>query len=139
MLLQGMADGKPTFVPRCSLYDDLPDGAVVKLDLGHTLAPSFAALLRALMETPGLRAGLARNARAFAHRAAGAKEAADILVAELRESARQGPLKASPVSRPTWETVDAAMVDAAAPGGASPAVRRRVRDVLRSQTEPFDE
>lgn len=135
LLLQGMADGRPTFVPGYPLYDDLPDGCVVRLDPGRALAPSLAALLGAVRKDGDLRGGLVRCARAFARSAAGAAETAQILVAELKEDSRSGPLAVEPVSRSTWDTVDRQMIDAAVPGGASAAVRQRIAGILRSHTE----
>jgi hypothetical protein len=51
LLLEGLATGRLTVVPRCPLYDDLPDGVVAKLDLGRCLAPTFEELLRAFIST----------------------------------------------------------------------------------------
>lgn len=137
LLVQGMAEGRVTFVPRTSLYDDIPEGSVVGLALGHTLAPSFGALLRAVVEDRSLRESLVLHGRAFAHACPDTKRAADLLVSELQECAASGPVEMSPVSGPAWAKVDAENIAAATPGGASSEVRRRVAEILRSQTEPF--
>ena len=138
LLLQGLAAGKLTIVPRSALYDDLPEGAVAKIDLGRKAGPTCAAMLGALRDDVDLRAGLADSARAFATTCAGARESASILTTELEKLAAAGPLREAAVSRPTWQTIAGLMDDAAMPGGAAAAVEERVAGALRRHTEPFD-
>ncbi len=136
LLLKGLAAGKLTFVPRCSLYDDLPEGAVAKIDLGRTAGPTFAAMLGALSEDAGLRDGLAANGRAFAATCSDSGEASSMLATELEKLAAAGPLREAPVSRPTWQAVARRMNDAAMPGGASTDAESLVAGVLGAHTEP---
>ena len=137
LMLQGMAAGKVTFVPECSLYADLPAGAVAKLALGRTLGPTFSAILREVLEDSALRGGLADNARAFAAQCPGTEEAAQVLAAELERLATAGGLEKASVSTPAWNAVARRMKEAAMPGGASTDVESLVAGVLGAHTEPF--
>ncbi len=137
VLLDAMADGRITFVPRGGLYDDLPDGAVIRLDLGRTLPSVFGGLLEAITQDHELAAGLVEQARAFARTRPTPDEAAAMLVDELRASAAAGPVAPRPISRPSWEKVDAGAASAGVPGGAGDPTRDRVAEILRRQTEPF--
>jgi hypothetical protein len=130
LLLQGMAAGKPTVVPRCGLYDDLPEGAVAKLELGHTLGPAFGVLLQALRDDAALREGLAHAARDFATACPDDAAAGEMLLAELEAAAAAGPLRERPVSQPAWQAVERIMRDAAVPGGAEAVVERRIEALL---------
>jgi hypothetical protein len=137
LMLQGMAAGKVTFVPECSLYADLPAGAVAKLALGKTLGPTFGAILREVLDDSALRDGFADNARAFAAECTGTEEAAQVLAAELEKLAAAHRLEKIPVSPPAWNAVARRMTEAAMPGGASTDVERLVVGVLGAHTEPF--
>ncbi len=137
LMLQEMAAGKVTFVPECSLYADLPAGAVVKVALGKTLGPTFSAILQEVLEDAALRGGLADNARAFAAECPGTEEAAQVLAAELEKLAAAGGFEKAPVSAPAWNAVARRMNEAAIPGGASTEVESLVAGVLGAHTEPF--
>jgi len=136
LLLQGLDAGKLTLVPRCPLYDDLPQGAVIKLDLGTTLAPMFGGYLDALGADVELRDAICRNGRSFARECPDTRGATQALVAELEALSRSSSLEQAPVSAPTWEVVGAHMVDAALPGGASEVTRQRIEEALRRCTDP---
>jgi hypothetical protein len=136
LLIEGLAAGKLTVVPDGALYDDLPAGAVAKLDLGRALGPELAALLRATLAGGGLRDGLVENGRGFAAECPGTAAAAAALAAELDRLAAAGALQEMPVSRPVWERVDREIMDAASPGGASPAARQAIASRLHATTRP---
>jgi hypothetical protein len=134
-LLRGMAAGKLTVVPRCRLYDDLPAGAVAKLDLGRCLAPSFASLLRSLDGDADLRSGLAAAGRSFARACAGPAAAAELLVTQLDAAGLPRPAEA-PVSARSWESVRAAVLDAVLPAGATELARQRIDEALHEVSSP---
>ena len=134
LLIEGLAAGKLTVVPDGALYDDLPAGAVAKLDLGRALGPEFAALLRAVLAGDELRDGLVENGRGFAAGGPGTVGAAAALAAELERLAAAGALQEMPVSRPVWERVDREIMDAASPGGASPAAWEAIVSRLHATT-----
>lgn len=136
LLLEGLHAGKLTLVPRCPLYDDLPAGVVVKLDLGRTLAPMFAGYLDALAADGELRHALARSAKLFARECPDTRRATQALVGELEALAGSSLLEEAPVSAPTWGVVGDHMRDAALPGGASEITRRRIAEALRTCTDP---
>ncbi|HEX9698072.1 MAG TPA: hypothetical protein VGD06_01315 [Acidobacteriota bacterium] len=136
LLIEGLAAGKLTVVPDGALYDDLPAGAVAKLDLGRALGPELTALLRATLAGGGLRDGLLENGRGFAAECPGTAAAAAALAAELERLAAAGALQEMPVSRPVWERVDREIMDAASPGGASLAARQAIASRLHATTRP---
>jgi len=137
LLLDGMAAGKVTFVPRCSLYEDLPAGVVAKLDLGRTLAPVLAATLRQLNDDTDLRSSLVEGARSFAAGRAGVAQATRELAKEL-QAAADGPTPVPlPVSAATWSAVRSEMMRASLPGGAVPPTARLVGDVVDDLADPF--
>ncbi|MGD8328571.1 MAG: hypothetical protein PVJ49_03990 [Acidobacteriota bacterium] len=130
LLLDGMRAGKATVVPRCGLYDDLPDGAVARLDLGRTLPVAFAALLDALRADPALCCGLGAAGRAFAGEEPDAASAARTLIDHLDAAATGFTLREAPVSAPAWAAVRAGMLDATLPGAVAPVVERHIADLL---------
>jgi len=136
LLIEGLAAGKLTVVPDGVLYDDLPAGVVAKLDLGRALGPELAALLRAVHAGDGLGDGLIENGRRFAAGSPGTVAAAAALAAELERIAAAGTLQEMPVSRPVWERVDREIMDAASPGGASPAAREAIAARLHAASRP---
>jgi hypothetical protein len=136
LLLEGLHAGKLTLVPRCPLYDDLPAGAVVKLDLGHTLAPLLAGYLDAFDADSELRHALARNATSFARECPDTRRATQALVGELEALGGSSLLEEAPVSAPTWRVVGDQMTHAALPGGATETTRRRIAEALRRCTDP---
>lgn len=136
LLLHGLTAGRLTLVPRTSLYDDLPDGAVAKIDLGAALAPTVREVVRTAFEEPAFADGLARAARRFASSYPDVDAAAAKLGQEL-ERRRDCAPRAAPVSGATWETVAAGTAAAATPGGASGAGRRAVSEVLAAHNDLF--
>jgi hypothetical protein len=132
LLLRGMGSGKMTVVPRCSLYDDLPEGAVAKLDLGRAVGPAVSALLRALNGDAALRRGLSAAGRAFAAGQAGPDGAAELLLEQLEAARAQSRLDEQQVAAPAWANAEQAIANAALPAAASPEVERHLRDVLRA-------
>ena len=90
LLLRSMAAGKVTVIPRCGLYDDLPDGAAVRIDLGSSAAPTVAALLEELLADPELLDRLRAAGRRFAAASPGIDVAARALESELAAGGRRG-------------------------------------------------
>lgn len=131
LLLEGMAAGKVTLVPRCALYDDIPDGAVAKVDLGRPLGATCGAILGALRDDADLRRSLITNGRAFALESAGLEAATRRLAGELERSAKEPPQQEA-VSAPVWNKTHDHMMAAAVPGGASPETVQIVDDLLRA-------
>ena len=136
LLLEGLHAGKLTLVPRCPLYDDLPAGAVVKLDLGCTLASMFSGYLDAFADDGELRHALACSAKSFARECPDTRRAAQALVGELEALGGSSSLEEAPVSASTWEVVGDHMSAAALPGGATESTRRRIAEALRTCTDP---
>lgn len=136
LLLEGLRAGKLTLVPRCPLYEDLPAGAVVKLDLGRTLAAMVCGYLDALADDGELHHALVSSAKAFARECPDTRSAALALVGELEALQGSSLLEEAPVSASTWEVVGDRMTAAALPGGASESTRRRIAEALRPCTDP---
>ena len=124
-------------MPRCPLYNDLPDGVVAKLDLGRRLAPTFEELLRALIAEPELADALGDNGRAFAGGCPDVDEASDILRDELERLTDTCSPREAEVSVGSWARVATQMSRAAMPAGADEEVRRRVGALLEAHTAPF--
>jgi len=137
LLLDGMAAGKVTFVPRCSLYEDLPAGVVAKLDLGRTLAAVLAATLRQLSDDTDLRSSLVDGARSFAAGRASVAQATQELAKQLQAAADAPSPSPLPVSGATWSAVRSEMMRASLPGGAAPPTVRLVGDVVDDLAAPF--
>lgn len=60
-----MEAGAVTFVPRTALYEELPEGAVVKIDTDSYGEALLAAYLEQIFDDENLRARLSENARRF--------------------------------------------------------------------------
>ena len=136
VLLQGMAGGKATLVPDCPLYDDLPEGAVAKSDLGASLAPTVAGLLRTTLAEPAFAEGLASAARAFGSACPDVDAAGARLRDELEARLDCG-IQEADASSATWEVVGSAMTDAAIPGGAAGRTVIGVAEALDALLAPF--
>jgi len=132
LLLDGMRAGKVTVVPRCGLYDDLPDGVVARLDLGRTLPVAFATLLDTLRADTVLCRALSDAGRAFAAAQPDAAAAARVLTDYLDAAATGFTLREAPVSAPAWSAIEAGMMDAGLPAAASPAVEQHIAALLRA-------
>jgi hypothetical protein len=131
LLLEAMSAAKPTLVPRTPLYDDLPEGAVIKLDLGRTLAPMVAGHLDALEGEVELRESLGRCARAFVRSCPDIRASASALAAELEALRPAVSLQQAPVAAPMWRSVGESLREAALPGGAGADIRRQIEEVVR--------
>jgi hypothetical protein len=132
-----LAQRKVTFVPRSPLYEDLPAGAVVKLELGTRLPPDFAALLRGLDQDVELRSGLLDCGAAYHDGCATVDDAVAILVAELERFAGAGPPRLAAVSAPAWDKVTERLRDAALPAGASAATTELIDRIIGDQLATF--
>lgn len=133
IVLHGLAAGKPTIVPRSDLYADIPEGAVAKVDMGHSLGPEVAAFMDALVSDPGLEDGLRNGARMFASDALEPRAAAHQLVSLLEELPPTDGLEALNLSGAILEAVDRDMIEHVVPAGATAPTRRLLGDILDEQ------
>lgn len=136
LMLDCMAAGKATVVPRCALYDDVPDGAVARLDLGCSVGPTFGAILQALVDDNDLCRGLVENGRTFAMGRASVESATRQLEVQL-EIAATTKLRRTSVSAPTWSKTREQIAGFSVPGGASAEVAESIEKVIRSSTDRF--
>lgn len=133
LVLQGLAAGRPTIVPRSDLYADLPEGAVAKVDLGHSLGPEVAGFMDALVSDPALEEGLREGARAFARSSLDPTAAARQLSSLLEELPVSDGLEMLDLSGPTLEAVGRDMIEHVVPDGATVPTRRLLVDMLDEQ------
>lgn len=134
LLLHGMAAGKPTIVPRSQLYEDLPEGAVARLDPGRSLGPEAGAVFGELGNDGDLLAGMRSAARAFTAGLPDAGGAATALRRALQPIAASGPTEEVLISAPVWQALGDDMNLHAIPSGAAAATRRMVDEMLADAT-----
>jgi hypothetical protein len=137
LLLRGMAAGALTVVPNTGLYDDLPEGAVAKIDLGRGVSDSLVAILRGLSKDADLRNALSQHGREFALRCAGAEEATNELAAAL--AALATPPTEAAISASAWSAIGQQLVDAALPAGADGVVETTIRERLIARSRELRE
>lgn len=137
LLVHALAAGKVVLVPDCPLYDDLPEGVVVKTDLGSALVPTLDATVRALIGDEGLRQGLRQTARDFGAGYPDIDEATAQLEARLVALAATCAPVQKDVARRTWAAVATDLSDAVVPGGASAATRRHIEELLPTSSNKW--
>jgi len=130
LVLQGLAAGKTTVVPRSDLYTDLPEGVVAKIDLGHSVGPEVAGLMEAFASDPALEDGLREGARVFAGRVPRPGEAAQQIVNLLEQLPISDGLEMLDLSRPVLESLRQDMIEHVVPDGATAPTRRLLGDIL---------
>jgi len=133
LVQHGLAAGRPTIVPRSDLYADLPEGAVAKVDLGHSLGPEVAAFVEALVSDPDLEGGLREGARALSSESPGPGAAAQQLGRLLEKLPTSDGLEMLDLSGPILEALGEDMIDHVVPDGATAQTRRILAEILDGQ------
>jgi hypothetical protein len=130
LILHGLAAGKPTIVPRSDIYDDLPEGAVAKVDLGRSLGPEVAAIVQALISDSELREGLREGARTFSSDSLTPAAAAQELRRVIEAQTETGGLEMVDLPAPILDAVRQDMVEHVVPPGAGRQTRRLLVEML---------
>jgi hypothetical protein len=130
LILHGLSAGKPTIVPRSTIYADLPEGAVAKVDMGRSLGPEVAALMQALIVDTELKAGLQVGARAFASEVPEPLAAAAELQRLMGGLVEPGGLKMLDLPGPILEAVRQDMFEHVVPVGAGKRTRQLLVEIL---------
>ncbi len=130
LLLQGLAGGKLTIVPRSDLYEDIPDGVVAKVHPGYSLGPEIVAVLEMLKSNANVRRSMQQSAAKFALRMPSADEAAAQLRETLRAIVPSGGLRISHVSAPVWDALDEDLDTHLIPSEATVSTRRLLSELI---------